>query len=209
MILSSSVAFVSLALGAQSFLDPGNVDAFSKDGVTQPPSSLLQNAEQTINVDCSSCPYASSGKDGIEWTQDVQSDLEMKFSTDGPSLLLNDVVFYPLNLDLPPPQLHLRQKKKEGEDSTVEGYDGDLRLSYSLEYDEQEADDGNSVVTVTMTVMSLDAQFVRVDDIKIKTIKDTNGNVSHHPNVSSLCVLRLPTAHSSLCRDHHSGTRRS
>ena len=179
MIFSSSIAFVSFALSAHSFLIPGNLDAFAKDGV----NPTTHSQEQSIDLDCSTCPFALSGKEGVEWTQDVQSDLPMKFKTDGQSLELNDVAFYPVNLELPPPQLHVSQKKKEGEDPTFEGYNGDLRLSYSLEYDEQQADDGNRLVTVTMTVMALDGQFVRIDDIKIKTIKDSEGNVRSHPSV--------------------------
>ena len=178
MILSSCLS-LSLALSAQAFLIPGEVDAFSKDGLSNnPPAPVSQQSEKDLTLDCSSCPYAlnSERHGGHEWTNDVESDLHLKIDSDGESLRLNGVSFYPIQ-GVIPPQLHVSQSKKDGEDPTFEAYQGDLRLSYSLEYSEKKADDGNSLVTVVMSLMALDGQMIRIDDVEIKTIKKADGKV--------------------------------
>ena len=73
----------------------------------------------------------------------------------------------------------MAQTKKPDEDPTFDPYPGDLRLSYSLEYDEKKADDGSSLVSVIMTILALDGEMVKVDNIEIKTIKKADGDVSY------------------------------
>ena len=145
------------------------------------PASILTNT-QTINLDCSTCPFAlSTQRNGAqEWTNDVESELEMTFQTDGKTLKLNGVPFYPIANAILPPTLYVSQSKKDGQSSNMEGYDGNLRLSYSIEYDEKKFGD-NSLVTISMTVMGLDAQMVHVDNIEISVIKQQDGTVSILP----------------------------
>ena len=104
----------------------------------------------------------------------------MKFETEGKALKFNGVPFYPIsNLPLPP-TLYVLQSKKDGQSSNMEGYDGNLRLSYSMEYDEKKFED-NSLVTILMTVMGLDGQMIKVDNIEVTAIKEQDATVSLHP----------------------------
>lgn len=173
MILSSLIS-ASLVLGAHSFLVPGELDVSQADN-----APALFNNEEAITLDCSSCPYAldSERHEGHEWTNDVRSDLHMKFDTEGGVLRMNGVQFYPIPMAAPP-ALHVTQTKKEDEDTTFQGYSGDLRLSYSLELDEKKAQDGSSLVSVVMTVLALDGQMIKIDNVEVKTIKTADGKVS-------------------------------
>ena len=104
----------------------------------------------------------------------------MKFETEGKALKFNGVPFYPIsNLPLSP-TLYVSQSKKDGQSSNMEGYDGNLRLSYSMEYDEKKFED-NSLVTILMTVMGLDGQMIKVDNIEVTAIKEQDATVSLHP----------------------------
>ena len=165
-----------LALTANSFLIPGDLKDFSTEG-----SDLAQilAGEKRVSVDCSSCPYAlNSERDGRhEWTNDVASDLEMKLDSNGDSLRLNGNSFYPINVLAPPPPLHVSQIPKENKDTSPEGFQGDLKMSYSLEFDEKKAEDGSSLVTVVMTILGLDGEMVKIDSVEVRAIKDPSGKV--------------------------------
>ena len=52
-----------------------------------------------------------------------------------------------------------------------------------MEYDEKKFED-KSVVTVLMTVMGLDGQMVKVDNIEVTAIKEQDGTVRLYPNHS-------------------------
>lgn len=136
---------------------------------------------QTINVDCSTCPYAiKSERNGQhEWTNDVSSDLEMTFSSQGGALTYNGAQIYPPSIPAPPPTLFVKQIKKDEDESAIEGFDSGLKLSYSMEYEEKKFEMDNSIVTVLMTIMGLDGEMVKVDDVEIKVIKASNGEVSY------------------------------
>ena len=172
MFLSYLVS-ATLALSVNSFLIPGELDVSKADN-----TPALFNKEESLTLDCSSCPYAlnSQRNGGHEWTNDVQSELHMKFETQDGQLLMNGESFFPLQLGSPP-QLRVSQTKQENEDTTFEGYAGDLRLSYSLEYDEKKAEDGSSLISVVMQILAIDGQMVKIDDVEIKTIKSADGKV--------------------------------
>ena len=104
----------------------------------------------------------------------------MKFGTEGKTLKLNGVPFYPMSNPTIPPTLYVSQSKKDGQSSNMEGYDGNLRLSYSMEYEEKKFED-NSLVTVLMTVMGLDGQMIKVENIEVTAIKEQDGTVRFHP----------------------------
>ena len=183
MQLLSCLSVGAFALTANSFLIPGDLKDFSVKGFAHPDTTQPLQEEKIVNLDCSSCPYAlnSERNGGHEWTNDVASDLEMKIDSDGDTLRLNGVSFYPIQAPGLPPQLHVAQKKKEDETSTMEGYPADLRMSYSLEFEEKKADDGSSLVTVVMTIMGLDGEMVKIDNLEVKAIKDTSGKVYKYP----------------------------
>lgn len=177
MLLSTALLFAPLSLAL--LIPEINTE-------NQPKSDFLptfiDTNDQTVNLDCSTCPFAlSSQRNGAhEWTDDVESELEMKFETEGKALKFNGVPFYPLSNPTLPPTLYVSQSKKDGQSSNMEGYDGNLRLSYSMEYDEKKFEH-NSVVTVLMTVMGLDGQMIKVDNIEITAIKQQDGTVRPQP----------------------------
>ena len=166
-------------MAAQAFLLPETVNLPPTHGSNNVLPTTVDQSTQVISLDCSTCPYAlSSDRNGVhEWTANVASDLEMKVESDGKTLKFNGVPFYPISNPTLPPVLFVSQSKKDGEVSTMEGYHGDLRLSYSMEYDEKKFEE-NSLVTVLMTVMGLDGQMIKVDDVEIKAIKQADGTVS-------------------------------
>ena len=176
MLLSTTLLFATSSL---AFLIPEiSTEASAKSDFL--PASIPTSG-QTVNLDCSTCPFAlSSQRDGAhEWTNDVESELEMKFETEGKALKFNGVPFYPISNPTLPPTLFVSQSKKNGQSSNMKGYDGNLRLSYSMEYGEKKFEE-NSLVTVLMTVMGLDGQMIKVDNIEIMAIKEQDGTVRIH-----------------------------
>ena len=197
MLLSTTLLFATSSL---AFLIPDiNTDVLPTADFL--PASIKTDS-QTINLDCSTCPFAlSSQRDGAhEWTNDVESELEMKFETDGKTLKLNSVPFYPMTNPILPPILYVSQSKKDGQSSNMEGYDGNLRLSYSLEYDEKKFED-NSLVTILMTVMGLDGEMIHVDNIEVTAIKEQDGTVSISPT-NRFQTLKHSAVHPPLHQDH-------
>ena len=184
MLLPSLLSVTALGVAAQAFLVPeieidSSPDAHNSNNVVP---AIIDHNTQVINLDCSTCPYAlNSDRNGVhEWTADVASDLEMKFEADGKVLKFNGVPFYPKSNPGLPPLLSVSQKKKDGEVSTMEGYHGQLRMSYSVEYSAKKFED-HTLVTLLMTVMGLDGQMVKVDNIEIKAIKSDDDTVSPQP----------------------------
>ena len=175
MLLSTTTTLL-FATSSLAFLIPGEINTNDLPKADFLPVSYETNS-QTLSLDCSNCPFAlKSQRDGThEWTNDVESELEMTFDTDGKAINFNGVPFYPTNSILPP-MLYVSQSKKDGQSSNMEGYDGNLRLSYSLEYNEKKVED-RSLVTMVMTVMGLDGQMVHVDNIKITVVKQADGTV--------------------------------
>lgn len=182
MLLPSLLPVSALGVAAQAFLLPEIANLPDTHNSNNVVPAIVDHNTQVINVDCSTCPYAlNSDRDGVhEWTADVASDLEMKFETDGKVLKLNGVPFYPNPNPNLPPLLSVSQKKKDGEISTMEGYHGQLRMSYSVEFAAKKFED-HTLVRLLLTVMGLDGQMVRVDDIEIKAIKSEDGTVSSQP----------------------------
>ena len=184
MLLPSLLSVTALGVAAQAFLVPeieidSLPDAHNSNNVVP---AIIDHNTQVINLDCSTCPYAlNSDRNGVhEWTADVASDLEMKFEADGKVLKFNGVPFYPKSNPSLPPLLSVSQKKKDGEVSTMEGYHGQLRMSYSVEYSAKKFED-HTLVTLLMTVMGLDGQMVKVDNVEIKAIKSDDDTVSPQP----------------------------
>ena len=174
MLISTTLLF---ATSTFAFLIPETTTEHQPESNFLP--ALIDTNTQTINLDCSSCPFAlNSQRNGAhEWTNDVESELDMTFESDSKALKFNGVPFYPITNPILPPTLFVSQSKKDGQSSNMEGYDGNLRLSYSMEYDEKKFQD-KSLVTILMTVMGLDGQMINVDNIEITVIKEQDGTVS-------------------------------
>ena len=178
MLLPSLLSAGAFAFAAYALVLPEAEDLSVADTPNPPTSMNVEPAYQLIKLDCSTCPYAlNSDRSGVhEWTADVASDLEIKVDGEGNRLRFNSIPFYPITTPTLPPALYVAQHKKDMDFSTMEGYHGDLKLSYSLEFEEKKLDD-NILVTVLMTVMGLDGQMVNVDDIKITAVKEPDGRV--------------------------------
>ena len=176
MLLSTTTTTLLFATSSLAFLIPGEITTKDLPKANFLPVSYETNS-QTLSLDCSTCPFAlKSQRDGThEWTNDVESELEMTIDTDGKAISFNGVPFYPTNSILPP-LLYVSQSKKDGQSSNMEGYDGNLRLSYSMEYDEKRVED-RSLITMVMTVMGLDGEMVHVDNVKITVVKQEDGTV--------------------------------
>ena len=192
MLLPSLLSVSALGVAAQAFLLPEIASLPDTHNSNNVVPAIVDHNTQVINVDCSTCPYAlNSDRNGVhEWTADVASDLEMKFETDGKVLKLNGVQFYPKPSPTLPPLLSVSQKKKEGEVSTMEGYHGQLGMSWSIEFAAKKFED-HTLVRLLMTIMGLDGQMIKVDDIEIKVIKSDDGTVSPQPLPSPPPLLKL------------------
>ncbi|KAK0513136.1 hypothetical protein JMJ35_004122 [Cladonia borealis] len=179
MLLSSLLSASVLGVAAQAFMVPAVAELPDTHNSNNVVPAIIDHNTQVINLDCSSCLYAvkSDSNKVHEWTPGVASDLEMKFEVDGKLLKFNGVPFYPKTDPAMPPLLSVSQKKKDGEVSTMEGYDGQLRMSYSVEYSTKQFKD-HTLVTLLMTVMGIDGQMIKVDNVQIKVIKGRDGTLS-------------------------------
>ena len=177
-LLSTSV----LALTANAFLVPleiaEDVQAAKAKAANVIPS-LFDHNTQSINLDCSSCPFAlTSERNGAhEWTNDIKSDLHMSITAEQKHLFLNGKSFYPATIQDMPGALYAPQIKKHGDSEQGK----DVKLSYTVEVDHDMAEDGNELLTVTMSILAIDTEMIKVDDIEIKTIKQVDGSVSTSP----------------------------
>lgn len=176
MILSTLLSTGAFTLAAQAFLVIPDATSIPKVDDTLP--ATFRTKSHSVTVDCATCPFAlNSLRNGAhEWTGDVESNLEINIASDDDTLTLNDVPFFPLQNPTLPPTLFVSQKKKDGEVSTMEGFEGPLKLSYSMEYSEKHFTD-KSLVTALMTIMGLDGQMIKVDNVEIKAIKEADGKV--------------------------------
>ena len=98
----------------------------------------------------------------------------MRFAAEQKHLTLNGNPFYPVTIQDLPGALLAAQVKK-GRDEGVH-----VKLSYTLEMEQQKAVDGNELVTITMSVLGIENQMIKVDNVEIKTIKEADGSVSLH-----------------------------
>ncbi|KAI4269713.1 MAG: hypothetical protein L6R38_007371 [Xanthoria sp. 2 TBL-2021] len=153
-------------------------------------NSIAPNAidplSRSVTLDCSDCPYAlESQRNGHhEWTNSVKSDLQLRFTSEDNKLKLNGVPFYPITPPFTPAPLAAKQIKKDDEEK-FEGYTGDLRLSYSLEIDNEKKHfpvPGQEAILseMTLSIMGLDNEVIHVDDIKIKALSIPNSANAQH-----------------------------
>ena len=186
MLLPTLLSTTAFALTTNAFLVPLEV-ANKANGpkVNNLTPTALGSSGQTVNLDCSTCPFAlSSTRNGAhEWTTGVKSDLEMKFTTEDNRLNLNGVQLYPpVGLNMQPPQV--KQIAKEIDASVRiknwEAFEGTLGMSFSLDFKEKPfktAEGIISVVEAELQVFGLDGEMVNVDAVEIKALKKPDGEV--------------------------------
>ncbi|KAL8809176.1 MAG: hypothetical protein Q9223_003276 [Gallowayella weberi] len=175
------------ALAANAFLlPPGTANTFKAAENNIGPHAI-DPLSRSISLDCSNCPYAlASQRNGRhEWTNAVKSDLNLKFTSEDNKLKLNGVPFYPVAAFAPAPLFAKQTVKHEEESPSHQGYDGHLTLSYTLEVDNKKknflAPGKEATLTeLTLSILGLDSEVVRVDDIKIKALSLPNSANTKH-----------------------------
>ena len=173
MILSNLISVGALALAADAFLVP-----FGADAVKTGEDLSIYESPKEVSIDCTSCPYAQKvGEDGHrEWKHDVPSDLDMVFDVEKNVVTFNGVPIFPITNPGPIPLLTVTQRTKAGTEDAEEPQQ--LKISYSLEAIPKPANDGNTLITLTLGPMALENEMIRVDDVEVKIIRDVNGKVS-------------------------------
>ncbi|KAL8917894.1 MAG: hypothetical protein Q9172_005649 [Xanthocarpia lactea] len=185
-MLVPTLLSTAFALTANAFLLPPEAASTFEAAKNNIAPDTIDPLSRSITLDCSNCPYAlASQRNGLhEWTNAVKSDLQLKFTSEDNKLKLNGVPFYPITPPFTPAPLAAKQIKKYGEE-LAEGYRGDLRLSYSLEFNNEKksfpAPGQEAILSeMTLSIMGLDNEVVHVDDIKIKALSlPDSANAKH------------------------------
>lgn len=193
MLAKQLLSASALALTANALLVPTGIlekvdsefnafdDSFMEISKNFNGVEIVKTNSKTVHLDCSSCPFAlKSERNGQhEWISDTKSDLEMTFATEDGKLTLNGVPFYPISNTLPPilavKQIHKGSRASEGHHKA---YEGELIMSYGLEIENKRSTEENAdVVSIIISIMGLEDQMIKVDDIKIKLV-ETKDKVS-------------------------------
>ncbi|MCJ1393387.1 hypothetical protein MMC18_006261 [Xylographa bjoerkii] len=184
MLLPTFLATTALALTANAFLVPLEVADSAKAAASAIASGVLPSS-QTINLDCSSCPFAVAGTENEPHTWSAsppKTDLVMKFDTtpDKKQVTLNGVAFFPPTLITMQHPLGAHQVIKDGEvvAADVKPYSRELGLSYSIDASADIVQDDITLQPITLTILGLDGKVVNVDTISIPIIKAANGDLS-------------------------------
>lgn len=206
MIVSTLLSAGFALTAANAFLLPPEVANKHEAAKNHLLPTLIDPQSRNINIDCSDCPFAlASQRNGLhEWTNSVKSDLELKFTAEDDKLKLNGVPFYPMAVPFTPAPLSAKQVKKSEDEEAVshKGYDGDLRLSYSLETHNLKGPSGPeqdiTATEITFSILGLDNEIARVDDIKIKTLSVPNPATGKHE--VSLVMIICMVLDTNTCR---------
>ncbi|MCJ1421180.1 hypothetical protein MMC32_007542 [Xylographa parallela] len=184
MLLPTFLTTTALALTANAFLVPLEVADSAKAAASAIAAGVLPSS-QTINLDCSSCPFALAGAENEPhtWsTSPPKTDLVMKFDTtaDKKQVTLNGVAFFPPTFITMQHMLAAHQVIQDGEvlAADVKPYSQELGLSYSIDASEDVVQDDVTLQPITFTILGLDGKVVNVDTISIPIIKAANGDLS-------------------------------
>lgn len=189
MLLPTLLTTTALALTANAFLIP--LEVANDAQAAKAAETLAQNivpAAQTIDLDCSTCPFAEASTHGSHvWAESgPKTDLEMTFSTsqETQQLSLNGNPFYPPSMSNLAHPLRAKQVLKAGEvvPNDVKPFYGDLALSYSLEVQPEQVENGITLTPVVLQVLGIDGKMVKVDSIVVPIIKTLSGDVSPSPH---------------------------
>ena len=196
MLLPNLLTATAFALTAQAFLIPAEVadKAIAAKAVIDEKVHELKDdvvawatsSKQTVKVDCPGCPYAISSMRGgrHEWTNGINNDLIMEFSTEGTGLSINGAPVLDANLKHVIAPLKVKQVKKEseakedGDKKEWKAFEGDLGMSYGLSINKvAQAKDGE-LLMIELQVLGLDGQMVNPDTVDLGLIRKPDGEVS-------------------------------
>jgi len=173
----------ALALTANAFLVP--IEVAEAVQIAKALANTIIPSEQTVNVDCSTCPLAvKDSRTGLNiWLENApKSDLQLTFSTseDRQSLSLNGVNFFPATYNNLAHPVKTKQVIKPGEvvTSNIQPFDGELGLSYSLEVKPDIVEEGLVLTPLYMQILGLDGKMINVDTIIIPILKMSNGDLA-------------------------------
>ena len=184
-----SLLSAGFALAVNAFLLPPEAASKFEAAKENIVPTLVHPNSRSLALDCSNCPFAlASQRNGHhEWTNAVNSDLHLHFTADDGRLKLNGVPFYPITPPFTPAPLTVKQttKPEDVRDTSFQGYQGDLGLSYSLEVGDSKKHlpiPGQDAIAteITMSILGLDNEVVHVDDIKIKALRLPNPMTGKH-----------------------------
>ncbi|KAI4258776.1 MAG: hypothetical protein LQ352_001085 [Teloschistes flavicans] len=197
-MLVPTLLSAGFVLTTQAFLIPPEAAKTFEQGKDNVASHVIDPFSRTVTLDCSNCPYtlASRRNGRHEWTNDIRSDLQLKFTAENDKLKLNGISFYPVAPPFTLAPLVAKQIKKPDDESVVAqaSRDQDVTLSYSLEFDNEKkhfpASGQDATLTeITLSILGLDNEVVHVDDIKIKALSTaTIDDLALNPQQVSLYV---------------------
>jgi len=183
MFLKTLFTTGALALTANAFLVP--IEVAEAVQVAKALANTIIPSEQTLNLDCSTCPLAvKDSRTGLNtWLENApKSDLKMTFSTseDRRSLSLNGVNFFPATYNNLAHPLKTKQVIKAGEvvASDIQPFSGELGLSYSLEVKPEVEEAGLVLTPLFMQILGLDGKMVNVDTVIIPILRMSNGDLA-------------------------------
>ena len=184
MLFHHLLPLSTLALSARAFLVP--LEAANPNIPALLDLHLLQT--QTIRLDCSTCPFVlpNEPRSRLESVKNIKSDLELQFSTtEEKKLALNGVPFYPYSFRPLPPALRVKQIAKGSQLGEQEqaASPHEIPISYSLEIAPEKSFPNTGkgeaeIINIVMTVMGLDSQMVKIDNVVIKVLKHSDNEVS-------------------------------
>lgn len=151
-------------------------------------TQIVDHNSHNIKLDCASCPFAlKTERDGHhEWTDGIESDLSLHFAVKDNHLTLNGDPFYPVTVQEMPGALHARQVPKASSDRKAYetgAYEQDLKLSYTLEFDTKADPEHDTLVEVTMSIIGIDGQMVKIDDVGIMVNKHKEDGAVSLPHI--------------------------
>ncbi|KAL9586872.1 MAG: hypothetical protein Q9212_000616 [Teloschistes hypoglaucus] len=195
-MLVPALLSAGFVLTSQAFLLPPEAAKTFEQGKDKVASHVIDPFSRTVALDCSNCPYAlASQRNGRhEWTNDIKSDLQLKFTAENDKLKLNGIPFYPVTAPFSPAALFAKQIKKSDDKSDVAqaNHDHDLTLSYSIDFENEKkhfpAPGPDATLTeITLSILGLDNEVVHIDDIKIKALSIPDSrNIKHELMIVSV-----------------------
>lgn len=204
MLLPTLLATSALALTASAFLIPAEVanEALEATNLVEPQIVNDVDDKHRFGLPCTNCPYAlASERNGKhEWINGVPNILMLSLATEAKHLMLNDLPIYPITRDataLPTAkQLKLDSSVDEAvalDEKFGKGYDGELALSYSFEFvqEQQLKDTEVKVLETKFQVLAIDSEMVEVPVMTIQMHKQPDGEVglpfsNHTPELDQI-----------------------
>lgn len=191
MLLPTLFTTSALAITASAFLIPAEVAnaAVEATNVVEPKLVNDIDPKNLIRLPCTGCPYAlASERNGKhEWINGVPNMLMLSLATEDKHLILNDVPIYPITRDFTAvpsaKQLQMAMNAEEVaalDEKVGSGYGGELILSYSFEFLQEQLLEGTDVkvLETKFQVLAIDSEMVEVPVMIIQMHKQSDGEVS-------------------------------